>query len=136
MIEIEVALVACILYIVISLLVGDRFPFSRYSMYATLTRRQEGAVLYLKMGERFIAADELVEIHGLDVPALDPKRVPCSQQWAVYEAQRWLSAHSVKTAPKDGAPVEAGYRMLRVEADGSISMRLIPLTSGVGRLRA
>jgi hypothetical protein len=132
--EIVIALVACVAYIGISLLVGDRFPFSRYSMYARLTHWREGAVLYVRAGEEFVAPDELECVFGLDVPALDPKRVPCSQEWLVYEAQRWLTAHLVNDEPEDAIVVEVGYRMLRVEPDGSISMRLDPVTTGRGRL--
>lgn len=133
--DLWVALVALVLYVGISLWVGDRFPFSRYSMYARLTHRREGAVLYVKAGERFVAPDELVEVVGLDVPALDPKRVPCSQEWLVYEAQRWLENHSVDRVSDGAIPVEVGYRMLGVGADGVVSMRLRPVTSGSGRLR-
>lgn len=134
--DLWVALVALVLYVGISLAVGDRFPFSRYSMYARLTHRREGAVLYVKAGERFVAPDELEAVFGLDVPALDPKRVPCSQEWLVYEAQRWLENHLVKTELPDGVPVEIGYRMLSVNEDGLVSMRLAPVTKGTGKLRA
>lgn len=133
--DLWVALAALASYVVISLLVGDRFPFSRYSMYARLTHRREGAVLYVKAGEVFVAPDDLELVSGLDVPALDPKRVPCSQEWPVYEAQRWLTLHSVDEPPKDAVRVEVGYRILSVGADGVLSMRLDPVTVGRGRLR-
>ena len=136
MTEITIAVVAMLLYIAISLAVGDVFPFSRYSMYASLTNRSEGAVFFVRTGERFIAADELEAVHGIDVPALDPKLVPCSQQWLVYEAQRWLESHLVDAPPEDSVPIEIGYRMLRVEKGGAVSMRLEVLTTGRGRLRA
>jgi hypothetical protein len=134
--EIAVALVACVLYVAVSLVVGDRFPFSKYSMYASLGQRSEGAVLYVQAGACFVSPDQLEAVHGLDVPALDPKRVPCSQQWVVYEAQRWLENHGVDAPPADGVEVEVGYRMLKVEDDGSVSMNLHPVTSGTGKLRS
>lgn len=130
-----VALAGMFVYGVVSLLVGDRFPFSRYSMYARLDQRREGAVLYVRAGERFVVADELEVVHGLDVPALDPKRVPCSQQWLVYEAQRWLTNHSVAAPPEGGIPLELGYRILSVDDAGALSERLAPVTRGSGRLR-
>ncbi len=135
MLPIEIALAAMAVYIVISLLVGDRFPFSRYSMYANLTQREQGAVFFVRAGDRFVAADELDAVWGIDVPALDPKLVPCSQQWLVYEAQRWLESHLVEAPPEDSLPLEIGYRMLKVEPDGAVSMRLDVLTQGRGRLR-
>jgi len=130
-----VALAAMLVYMAISLLVGDRFPFSKYSMYADLRTRDEGAVLYVRWGERFVDPDQLEAVHGLDVAALDPKQRPCSQQWLVYEAQRWLADHTLASAPDDGEPVEVGFRLLRIEPDGSLHERLEPVTRGVGRLR-
>jgi len=131
-----IAGIAAIVYMVISLAVGDRFPFSRYSMYANLTTRKEGAVLYIKAGDAFVAPDDLEAVHGLDVPAMNPRKVPCSQQWLVYEAQRWLDDHRAEAPPDNAVAVEIGYRMLRVEDDGSLSERLDPVTRGTGRLRA
>ncbi len=131
-----VAAAACGLYVGLSMLVGSRFVFSKYSMYAALTTRSEGAVLYVRAGERFVAPDELDAVHGLDVPALDPTKVPCSQQWVVYEAQRWLQARAVPTPPDGSVPVEVGYRMLRVGDDGALHERLHRVTCGSGRLRA
>lgn len=130
-----IALIAAVVYIVVSLLVGDRFPFSRYCMYADLGTRTEGAVLYLKAAGRFVAPDELGAVHGLDVEALDPRSRPCSQQWLVYEAQRWLRDHSVEGELEGGVDVEAGYRMLSVDSDGLVEERLEPVTRGTGRLR-
>jgi hypothetical protein len=130
-----VAAAAFAIYVAVALVVGDRFLFSRYSMYAKLTSRTEGAVLYARLGDRFVSPDDLDAVHGLDVPALDPTRVPCSQQWAVYEAQRWLESRAVATPPSDGLPVELGWRMLRVDDAGALVERLDPVTAGTGRLR-
>ncbi|MBK7579460.1 MAG: hypothetical protein IPI67_04560 [Myxococcales bacterium] len=131
-----IALIAALVYVVVSLVVGDRFVFSRYKMYADLTTRDEGAVFYLRAGERFVAADELDAVFGLDVDALDPRTRPCSQQWLVYEAQRWLRDHGVPSAPEGGVAIEAGWRMLRVDQAGNLEERLESVTSGTGRLRA
>jgi hypothetical protein len=131
---IVIALIAAVVYGVVSLIVGDRFPFSRYSMYARLTTRAEGAVLYVRAGERFVAPDDLEVVHGLDIAAIDPKGRPCSQEWLVYEAQRWLKNHAVVAPPEDGIAVEVGYRMLRIDKDG-LHERLEPVTRGTGKLR-
>ncbi|MFZ5482336.1 MAG: hypothetical protein ACOZNI_36580 [Myxococcota bacterium] len=136
MVGFAVAAVACVVYVAISLVVGDRFPFSRYSMYASLTTRDEGAVLYVRSGDRFLAPDDLDAVFGLDVPALDPARVPCSQQWAVYEAQRWLASRAAPAPPEGAVPIELGWRMLRVDDAGGLVERLAPVTAGVARLRA
>ncbi len=134
MTESLIALIAAIAYVLISLAVGDRFPFSRYSMYADLTTREEGAVLYIRAAERFIAPDDLDAVHGIEVSALSPKGIPCSQEWLVHEAQRWLGNHRVDHPPEDGVPVEVGWRMLRVQ-EGAVHERLQPVARGIGRLR-
>lgn len=134
MTEVLVGLVAALIYIAISLAVGDRFPFSRYAMYADLTGRKEGAVLYVRAADRFVAPDDLDAVHGIDVAALNPRGVPCSQEWLVHEAKRWLEAHVSEAAPENAVTVEIGWRMLRVE-DGVVHERLQPITHGTGRLR-
>lgn len=132
---IVIAAIACIAYVVISLIVGDLFPFSRYSMYAQLTTRKEGAVLYVRVGERFVSPDDLDSFHGLDVPALDPKLVPCSQQWFVYESQRWMDLQRVGSRVEGAVEIEVGYRMLAIDEQGALSERLAPVTRGTARLR-
>ncbi len=128
--EIVYAGVALLVYVVVSLLVGDRFPFSRYIMYAALKDRDEGAVLYLRVGDRFLEPQDLRSVFGLDVDALDPKRVPCSQQWIVYEVQRLLRARAADRPPEGSLPLEVGYRMLRVDKSGQVHEKLRPITRG------
>lgn len=132
--EAWIAAVAALAYAVIGLLVGDRFPFSKYSMYARIEGRTRGAVLYLRAGERFVEPAEVLAVSGLDVDALDPKRVPCSQQWLVYEAMRWLSSRTEAESLQDGTELEAGYRMLEIGPDGSLKEELAVVTRGKARL--
>ena len=132
--EIAYAGVALLAYVLISLVVGDRFPFSRYAMYAALKDREEGAVLYLRSGNRFLEPDEVRAVFGVEVDALDPKRVPCSQQWVVYEVQRLLRNRTVTEPPSNGADLEVGYRMLRVDEHGDVHETLRPITSGTASI--
>jgi hypothetical protein len=134
MIGTAIALVACLVYVLVSLAVGDFYPFSRYSMYARLTTRTEGAVLYVKAGEAFVAPDDLDAVCGLDVDAIDPRGVPTSQEWVSHEAMRWLRSRSVG-AIEGGVPIEIGYRMLKVDERGQLHERLAPRTRGTARLR-
>lgn len=133
---VTIALVACIVYVSISLLVGDFYPFSRYSMYARLTTRKEGAVLYVRAGDAFVSPDDLDAVAGLDVDKIDPQKhgFPTSQEWVTHEAMRWLRARATARID-DGVPVEVGYRMLRVDETGQLHERLQPVTKGSGRLR-
>ncbi len=132
--EIAYAAAALVAYVVISLIVGERFPFSRYLMYAALKDRSEGAVLYLRAGDRFLEPEQIQALWGMDVEALDPTRVPCSQQWIVYEVQRLLNARTTSEPPAKGTQVEAGYRMLRVLPDGQIEETLRPVSEGTATI--
>lgn len=136
MISLTVALTAFAVYVLVSLGLGDVYPFSRYSMYARLTTRKEGAVLYVRAGDRFVAPDDLDEVCGLDVDALDPIRhgIPTSHEWVSHEAMRWLRQRS-RHHVMDGVVVEVGYRMLRIDETGRLHERLWPRTTGVGSLR-
>jgi hypothetical protein len=74
-------------------------------------------------------------VHGLDLGAIDPRERPCSQEWLIHEAKRWLESHTVPEPPPGGIAVEVGYRMLRVDDDGRLHERLDPVTRGTGTLR-
>lgn len=128
-----VALVSALIYMVISQIVGEAFIFSRYSMYAKLTTRSEGALLYVKAGDQFVAMDDLDRVCGLDLSALSLAGIPCSQTWLVHEAVRWFE--NCRTDAPQPIPIEVGWRWLKVDADGQLHERLQPKTRGTGRLR-
>lgn len=131
MIPALIAACAAVIYGGIAWIVGDRFPFSRYSMYADLGGRREGAVLYVRLGGRDVEFHEVVAWQGVDPAAIEPFSVPCSLHWVVFEAQRWIAEHTGDAT----VPLEIGYRILRVEADGSFSERLEVRAHGMGRAR-
>jgi hypothetical protein len=115
-------------YALTSWLVGDIFPFSRYAMYAGLRGRTEGAVLYVRVGEAFVDVQELLDFDGVDPAKIQVQGWPCSQEWQVVEARRWVEAH-----PGSGREaVEVGFRVIRVR-EGAIEERLVPVTTGRAR---
>lgn len=130
-----VALAACLLYVAVSLVVGDRFPFSRYSMYAKLRGREEGAVLVIRADGVELPFYELARWHGVDPAALDPAGVPCSLQWVAYEARRWVEQHTVASAEGLPLEVEVGWRILRVDPQGRLLERFEPRGRGRGARR-
>ena len=126
-----IAPAAALAYIVISLVIGDVFPFSKYSMYASIGRRDHGAVLYVKADGVFVRVDELVDFHGIDLDQVYPSGIPCSLEWQVHEAKRWLGNHKAD-APGPVA-VEMGFRLIWVAADGKITEKLRPTVRGTAR---
>ena len=115
-------------YAVTSWLVGDVFPFSRYAMYAKLRGRTEGAVLYVRFDGDFVDVHRLVDFDGVDATRIASAGWPCSLEWQVVEARRWVEAH----AGGGTEPVEIGFRLIRVR-DGAIEETLSPVTSGRAR---
>jgi hypothetical protein len=128
------ASVAAVVYAAVSLRVGDRFPFSRYSMYAKLRDRREGAVLYVTADGRDTGIHTLDAFHGIDPDHVTFDGYPCSQQWVVVEAQSWVRRHVSATAPADAVPVEIGFRILRVEGTVLHERRAV-LARGTARRR-
>jgi hypothetical protein len=131
MIPALIAACAAVIYGGIAWIVGDRFPFSRYSMYADVGGRQEGAVLVVRVGGREVDFHEVVAWKGVDPARIEPFSVPCSLHWVVFEAQRWISEHAGEATME----LEIGYRILRVEPDGTFSERFVERARGWGRLR-
>ncbi len=124
-----------LVYAGISWLVGDRFPFSRYAMYADLEGRREGAVLVVRAGGREVGFAEVIAWHGIDPAAIEPFSVPCSLHWVVFETQAWIRDHTAPSADGLTVPLEVGYRILRVPEVGAMSERFEWRAAGVGRLR-
>lgn len=131
-----VALCAGLAYAGLSWALADVFPFSRYSMYAKLRDRHEGAVLVVLADGREVEATDVVAWHGVDPAAIEPFTVPCSLHWVVFEAQRWIGTRTA--ASPDGLEVSlvVGYRILRVAPDGALVERFEERARGRGRLRA
>lgn len=123
------ALGALVLYVVISARVGDAFPFSRYSMYASVTRRTDAAVVSVRVGGVETPAARLERFVGLDPEALHPRGYACSQEWVLWEVKRWVAEHLAAEADPDSVPVEIGFRVLRFDG-GALSERFVPLASG------
>jgi hypothetical protein len=129
-----IALAAALAYSAVSLWVGDRFPFSRYSMYARLRGRTEGAVLVVRADGVEVAFDRVVAWRGIAPAAMDPHGVPCSLHWVVLEAQRWVGQHTVGEEEELPSVIEVGWRILSLEP-GKLNERFEWRATGQGRLR-
>ncbi len=130
-----IAMSAALVYTAISWVVGDRFPFSRYAMYADLEGRREGAILVVRADGREVAFQQVEAWHGIAPAAIEPFSVPCSLHWVVFEAQRWIGDRTAPNADGLNTALEVGYRILRVSPTGEVSERFEPRGTGRGRLR-
>jgi hypothetical protein len=109
------ALIAFVLYLAGAFALGDRFPFSRYDMYAASARRDRGAV------PLFLADGVPTEIHdwdrfaGLD-GTLVPDDLPTSLRHAIDEAERWIAQHRApEGAPPGPVRIQVAVRLLSVD---------------------
>ena len=131
-----IAPLAALLYILISLAIGDWFPFSRYSMYASIGRRDHGAAPYFKANGEFVRIDHYGDFSGLDLEAMYPRGIPCSLEWQVHEARRWIQRHPAPAGQAEGeavVPVEFGFRLIWVDEQGRLTMTLRPTMQGHAR---
>ena len=130
--EALIALAAGVAYFVISLVVGDRFPFSKHSMYASTAMRSEsGAVPLLLADGKPAAVDRFVRFQGLDPDALYPERLPCSLEWQIHEAGRWFRDKAAEPGDAPGpVKVEWGFVIIKARKDGRLTERWFPIQEG------
>ncbi len=127
-----VALLALAVYFAVSWRVGDRFPFSRYVMYAKLRGRTEGAVLSVRVAGQEVAPTSLEAFVGIDPAQIRPDGFPCSQEWVVHETRRWVEDHPGEADSADAVAVEFGFRIVTMERF-VLAERWVPLAAGTAR---
>ncbi len=112
-------------YAAISLRVGNLFPFSKYSMYASSPNRRRGAVPVLLLDGEPVHWTRYERISGLRSQDMYPPGLPCSLEWMVLEAKRWVDDHTAEPGDAPG-PVHLtwGFRILTLGDDHELSESL------------
>jgi hypothetical protein len=125
------AVCAFAIYLGGSLALGERFPFSRFSMYADVAGRAEGAVpVFLADGEP-ASPHAFTGFAGIDPDGLLPRDIPCSLEYVVADAARWIRTHPASEGRRgEGARFQVGYRILTIDARGGLSERLRIVAEG------
>jgi hypothetical protein len=122
---------AAVAYFLLSLLIGDRFPFSAYKMYASTAQRTEGAVIVCFADGALASVDDYERFAGIDPAAIYPRGLACSLEWQVNEHRRWIERHVAPTGAPDGpVRIDIGYRLLAVDAAGRVSERIRVVARG------
>jgi hypothetical protein len=107
-----------LVYAAISLRVGSLFPFSKYSMYASSPNRRQGAVPVLLCDGEPVSWSAYERISGLRSRDMYPPGLPCSLEWMVLEAKRWVDDHpAVAGEPPGPVQLTWGFRMLTLGDD-------------------
>jgi len=112
------AVLAFLLYYLGSALLGEAFPFSRFSMYAGAGRRTEGATFAVLADGKPVRLRSLTRFSALEGSFEDPKR-PTSLGHAVEEARGYVLGHRASDAEPPGpVRVEIGYRRIAWTDEG------------------
>jgi len=127
---------ATIVYVILSWILGERLPFSRYAMYSGAAQRTEGAVpIFLVDGKPANVLD-YDHFTGLDVRQINSDGWPCFTLREVHETHRWIADNTVEDALDQGKPAAWGYALYSVDEDGQISHRQQLLTEGTACSRS
>lgn len=126
------ALAGFVVFAVIGWFVKNLYPFSAYSMYASVAAMRRSHVpKFWAAGEEARVSD-YVDFEGIDADAMMPAHTPCTLTWIVHEAKRWVSEHS-----GTGGDVEVEWGFIRVDIreDGGVDSEKWVVCRGRARRR-
>lgn len=124
------------LYLALSLRLGERFVFSRYSMYSTLGARDHGAVPIVLADGQPAEIDAFEAFSGISVADIYPDGIACSLEWRVRELERWVASHQAAPGAVPGpVRIELGFLLLKVAANGELHEEQRITARGQGRKR-
>ena len=111
-----------LVYFLVSLRVREFFPFSFYEMYSESANRNSGAVPFFLADGKEVPLGRYHRFKGIDPETLYPTGMPCSMEWKVTEAKRWIAAHPAAAGePAGPVRVQWGFRILSIDADGLLA---------------
>jgi hypothetical protein len=118
-------MIAFVVYAAGSWILGEVYPFSRFDMYASSAGRSEGAVPVFLVEGREVDVTDYDLFSGIDPDALLPPDVPCSMEYVVRDAARWIASHrKSETQPEGPVTITIAYRILSIdETDGASTLR-------------
>lgn len=110
------ALLGFLVFGVIGWFVKNLYPFSAYSMYASVARmRTSNVPMFWAEGQQARVSD-FVAFSGIDPDEMMPAHTQCTLTWMVHEAKRWVREH-----PGDGqVEVAWGFVHVVIHEDGRV----------------
>ena len=125
------AIVGLVVYGLLSAVIGEVWPLSRFAMYAHIPR--DAAVPILEVDGRAYPPEDLVDFHGCNPKNIRiPRGVPSRVGWRQDEIARWVTAHGAEE-PGD-VVTHFGYRMLVIDETGPrLDDTFVELCTGTAR---
>ncbi len=122
------ALLAFVVYLLGGLVLGEVFPFSRFSMYADIARRDYGAVPVFLVGGDQGDPSRLSGFHHLDPDQFhSPPGLVSAMDYVVDD---WAAIVRARPAAEPGPlAVEVAYDLVRVR-DGGIQRQRVVVARG------
>jgi hypothetical protein len=111
-------LTACALYVLGCTVIGEAFPFSRFSMYAGLGGRDHAAVPSFELDGELVDPMDLAAFSGIDPQALVPPGVATSQEHTLAPVARHIAAHP--GSGEGGQGLQVVWRVFRID-DGELT---------------
>ena len=111
-------LAACALYVLSCTVIGEAFPFSRFTMYAGLSGRDHAAVPSFELDGQPVDPMDLAAFSGLDPEALVPLGLATSQEHKLAPIARHIGANP--GSGPGGQQLQVVWRVFRVQ-DGALT---------------
>lgn len=113
------AVIAFALFFVVSAILGEVFPFSRFEMYCESGYRR-GGVLVFRADGREVSIDDYDAFAGFDVGALRyPPGEHFESEYKLDEVRHALESHRAQgEVPASAVRFEIGVRIVEAASDG------------------
>jgi hypothetical protein len=129
------ASLAFVVYGLIGWFVKNLYPFSAYSMYASVAAMRDSNVpVFYAAGEEASIAD-YVAFEGFGSGDMWPEPRRCTLMWMVHEARRWVDEHPAGAGDAPEVPVAWGFWRVEILEGGAIARHLEIVCRGRARAR-
>lgn len=111
------ALLAFVVWLTGGLLLGECWPFSRYSMYADIADREQGALPLFWANGQPAEPEQFSSFYGVDPSAFNgPEGIPTTFDYLTRPRAQWVSTHPA--AHPGPVRIEVGWELVKMGPHG------------------
>lgn len=128
-------------YLLAAVLGDDWMPLAHHTMFVFSLPQQATVVPYFLVNGHPEPITDYDDFEGIGPDDVDVTHVgfECSVEHKLFEQRAWLAEHARGSAPaaRQGAPVpvELGFWVMDIAADGRVSVTPHPVATGTARVR-